>query len=89
MAPLPPRQTFIALRARRQGHQIARDILYPHIDLLGPQSPQHYPDRLPGDSPRWTVDPELLKQDRRWFVVLAALGIVLIGLLVYLTLRRV
>lgn len=28
-----PRQTFIALRARRQAHQIASDILNPSLDL--------------------------------------------------------
>jgi len=89
MAGLSPRQTFVALRARRQGYQIARDIVYPHIDLLEPHSPQHHPAQVLGDPPRLTVDPELVKQDRRWSVVLVVAGILLAGWIVCLTLRPV
>jgi hypothetical protein len=52
------RETFIALRARRQGHQIASDILYPEMksDLLHPRIRYVFQvekfDLLPGELKR-------------------------------------
>jgi hypothetical protein len=46
------RQTLIALRARRSAHQVAADIVFPHLDAAPPPSPA-----LP------LVDPEIVEED--------------------------
>jgi hypothetical protein len=35
------RETFIALRARRQAHRIASDILHPELNVEPPAEPHH------------------------------------------------
>lgn len=70
------RETFIALRARKQGHQVAADIGYPHLDV-----PEFQREIVPADQvfkPYLRDSPSIRRYDRG----LRDLAIALLGIII-------
>jgi hypothetical protein len=77
------RETFIALRARRQGYQIASEILNPPVSLPPPEAPPTIKGATLWNKPtytreqldRWTERPERAFEEKCARLVLLFAGI--------------